>query len=214
MIKAVLFDFDGVICDTEPQFFEYKLKKMNEMGFPVTREFLLKRIGESFRVMFPREFKVKDPEKYINEYYSGVGHSITDYKKLMFPELTDLLEYCTRKHLICAITSNSKHERLEAALKEMEIDKYFYRVYSNESLGVAKPNPLFYTKVLEDLHLSCEEAVVIEDSVHGIAAAKDDGIYTIAKKENYFHIDQSYADTQIDQLTEVIDIIEKKNQSK
>ena len=132
----------------------------------------------------------------------------------MFPELTDLLEYCTRKHLICAITSNSKHERLEAALKEMEIDKYFYRVYSNESLGVAKPNPLFYTKVLEDLHLSCEEAVVIEDSVHGIAAAKDAGIYTIAKKENYFHIDQSYADTQIDQLTEVIDIIEKKNQSK
>ena len=62
MIKAVLFDFDGVICDTEPQFFEYKLKKMNEMGFPVTREFLLERIGESFRVMFPREFKVDDPE--------------------------------------------------------------------------------------------------------------------------------------------------------
>lgn len=214
MIKAVLFDFDGVICDTEPQFFEYKLKKMNEMGFPVTREFLLERIGESFRVMFPREFKVDDPEKYINEYYSGVEHSITNYNKLMFPEVIDLLDYCVSHHLICAITSNSKHERLEAAVKEMNIDKYFSNIYSNESLGVAKPNPLFYTKVLEDLHLLPEEAIVIEDSVHGIVAAKDANIYTIAKKENYFHIDQSYADTQIDKLTEVIDIIEKKNEYK
>ena len=68
MIKAILFDFDGVICDTEPVNFNYKLEKMHEMGFPVTKEFLLSRVGESFSVMFPREFPhVENPEKYVEE---------------------------------------------------------------------------------------------------------------------------------------------------
>ena len=211
MIKAVLFDFDGVICNTEPKFFEYKLWKMNEMGFPVTREFLLERVGESFRIMFPREFKVENPEKYIHEYYSGMGDSINNYNELMFPELIDLLEYCDAHGILCAITSNSKHERLISAAKQMNIYSYFKHIYSNESLGVAKPDPLFYTKVLENLGIDSKEAIVIEDSTHGIAAAKKAGIFTIAKKESFFHLDQSYADAQIDKLTEAIDFIEKAN---
>lgn len=210
MIKAILFDFDGVICNTEPKFFEFKLWKMNQMGFKVTREFLLEHVGESFRVMFPREFKVEDPDKYVKEYYDGVEQMNIRYDQLMYPELIDLLKYCKSHHIRCAVTSNSKQERLEAALKKMNIESYFEKVYSNEKLGVAKPDPLFYIRVIEDMGLKKEEAIVIEDSVHGIKAAKNAGLYTIAKKENYFHLDQSYADRQIDKLTEVITILEKQ----
>ena len=211
MITTIYFDFDGVVCDTEPTYFEYKLKKMHNMGFPVTKEFLLARIGESFRVMFPREFKVDNPEKYINEYYNSTGKKDIDFRPLMNKEIIDLLEYCKENNISCYITSNSIHEQLENSLKQIGILHYFKKIYSNELLKVAKPNPLFYTKIVDDLNISKDEVIVIEDSYHGISAAKDAGLYTIAKKESFFNIDQSKADIKIDLLTEVIDIIKEKN---
>ncbi|MGN1344446.1 MAG: HAD family hydrolase [Traorella sp.] len=211
MITTVLFDFDGVICDSEPVYFEYKLQKMKEMGFPVTKEFLLSRIGESFRVMFPREFHVENPDKYVDEYYRDSKKSDIDYRPLMFPELIDLLQYCQTQNIACYITSNSKQEHLERALKQLKINSYFKKIYTNEQLKIAKPNPLFYQRVIEDLNLAKEEVIVIEDSKHGIAAAKGADLFTIAKKESYFHIDQSQADMQVDLLSEVIDIIKNLN---
>ena len=211
MITTIFFDFDGVICDTEPTYFSYKLKKMADMGFPVTKEFLLARIGESFRVMFPREFKVDNPEKYIQEYYNDSGKKDIDYKPLLNQEVIQLLEYCKENKISCYITSNSNHEHLEKTLKDLNIYHYFNKIYSNEILNVAKPNPLFYTKIVDDLNLNKDEIIVIEDSFHGISASIHAGLYTIAKKESFFNIDQSLADTKIDLLTEVIDIIKEKN---
>ena len=211
MIKALFFDFDGVICDTEPTYFKYKLKKMEDMGFPVTKEFLLARIGESFRVMFPREFKVDNPEKYIQEYYNDTGKKDIDYLPLFNTEIIDLLNYCKQSNLSCYITSNSNHEQLETTLRKLNILHYFKKIYSNELLKVAKPNPLFYSLIVDDLKLNKDEIIVIEDSYHGISAAKDAGLFTIAKKESFFNIDQSKADIKIDLLTEVIDIIKKRN---
>lgn len=211
MIKAILFDFDGVICDTEPANFNYKQTKMKEMGFPVTKEFLLERVGESFNVMFPREFKVDDPQKYIDEYYNSYEKANFDYKELVYPEVKPLLEFCKENNILCVISSNSNHKRLEKAIHELEFDDYFYRFYTNEILKVSKPNPLFYTKVVEDLQFNKNEVIVIEDSVHGIDAAVNAGLFTIAKKEDFFHLDQSKANMQIDKHTEIIDYIKKQN---
>ena len=214
MIKAILFDFDGVICDTEPVNFNYKLEKMHEMGFPVTKEFLLSRVGESFSVMFPREFPhVENPQKYVEEYYSGYKKAHRDYKSILYPEVPELLKYCKQNNITCVIASNSNHARLEKAVKEIELEDYFYKLYSNEKLKVSKPNPLFYTKVVEDLGLNKDEVLVIEDSVHGIEAAVHAGLYTIAKKEYFFNLDQSLANIQIDKHTEVIDIIKQRNRA-
>lgn len=212
MIKAVIFDFDGVICDTEPLNFNYKLNKMNEMGFPVTKEFLLQRVGESFKVMFPREFPhVENPKKYVKEYYEGYEKAHMDYKSVLYPEVISLLEYCKQNNLICVIASNSAQKRLEDAVEEIGLTNYFYKLYTSQQLKIAKPNPLFYTTVIEDLNLSKDEAIVIEDSVHGIEAAVNAGLYTIAKKEYFFNLDQSKANIQVDKHTEIIDILEKLN---
>lgn len=211
MIKAIFFDFDGVICDTEPAFFEYKYNKMNEMGYPVTREFLLDRVGESFRVMFPKEFKSDNPEAVIEEYYDGVDKNITDYPSMIYPTLLQLLDYCKTQNIMMYVTSNSKHHRLLHALSDMKIDSYFKAVYSSEMLHIAKPDPLFYEKIAVLEHLKKEEVIIIEDSSHGISAAKNAGFFTIAKAEHYFGIDQSMADLQIEEHKEIINILEKMN---
>ena len=139
-----------------------------------------------------------------------IGKDI-DFRPLINKEIIDLLEYCKENNISCYITSNSIHEQLENSLKQIGILHYFKKIYSNELLKVAKPNPLFYTKIVDDLNISKDEVIVIEDSYHGISAAKDAGLYTIAKKESFFNIDQSKADIKIDLLTEVINIIKEKN---
>lgn len=207
MLKAVFFDFDGVICNTEPSFFEFKLQEMAKLGFPVTREFLLKHVGESFRVMFPREFKVDNALEIIHKYYSDMENENINYASLMYPELLDLLKFCKENNLICAITSNSKQSRLEKVTVELNIREYFDELYSNERLGVSKPNPLFYTNVCKQLNIQPEEALVIEDSTPGIHAAVHANIKTVAIAENYFNLDQSEAHYIVNQHSEVIDII-------
>lgn len=210
MIKAILFDFDGVICDTEPLNFNYKLNKMNEMGFPVTKEFLLARIGESFKVMFPREFpEAEDPKKVVKEYYEGYEKAHMDYKSVLYPEVIDLLEYCKENNITCVIASNSAQKRLEDAVSEIGLTHYFEKLYTSQQLKISKPNPLFYTTVVEDMGLEKDEVIVIEDSVHGIEAAVNAGLYTIAKKEYFFNLDQSKAHIQIDKHTEVIELLKK-----
>ncbi len=211
MIKTIFFDFDGVIVNSEPTYFEYKVKKLQEMGFPVTREYLLTRIGESVRIILPKLFNVENPEKYIEDYYNDPRKKYIDYRPLMYPELIEVLDYCKENGIKCYITSNSKVEHLKNTCEQLDILHYFDGLYSIETFGVAKPDPLFYTRIVEDLNLNKEEILVIEDSEHGISAAKNAGLYTIAKKEDYFNIDQSYADTIIDLLTEVLDIIKEKN---
>lgn len=211
MIKAIFFDFDGVICDTEPVFYDFKKKKMAEMGFPVDDDFLMKRIGESFRVMFPREFKVEDPEKYIKEYYASDELNHLDYRPFMYPELIELLKYCKKHEILCAITSNSKQDRLEKVTVQLGIHDYFSALFSSDLLKVAKPNPQFYTAIATKLHLKQDEILVIEDSTHGIEAAVHAGLFTVAKKEYRFGMDQSLANRSIDLLTEVIPIIEEIN---
>ena len=83
-------------------------------------------------------------------------------------------------------------------------DGKFYYPLSSES-GMCGTTKLAWYDFEKD------EVIVIEDSVHGIEAAVNAGLYTIAKKEYFFNLDQSYANIQVDKHTEVIDIIERLN---
>lgn len=209
MIKAICFDFDGVICDTEPATFNYKLRKMAEMGFPVSKEFLLARVGLSFREMFKREFSVENPQQYIDEYYNGNEKRNIDYKSIMYPEVPLLLEYCKQNNIRCVVTSNSNHERLVRAIQDLELSDYFENIYSNEHMKISKPDPLFYTTVVEDLKLNKDEVMVIEDSYTGIQASHNANLFTVAIKENFFNIDQSNADVIVEKHSQIIEILKK-----
>lgn len=209
MIKALIFDYDGVICRTEEYFQQRKIEYINSLGYSVTMEDMFPYIGESFSTVFVRMFpEEKNADEIINYYYENLATCLPPYEEIFNKEIFEVLEYCKRKGIKVAIASNSKHYRLVGECENLHLLKYIDKLFSSELAGVAKPNPAFYELALKRLNVNSNEAIVIEDSKNGIMAAKKANIYTLAKKENVFHIDQSLADGQIDLLTEVIDVIE------
>ena len=87
----------------------------------------------------------------------------------------------------------------------------FDYIISGESLKESKPNPEIYLKCLEHFNLSAKEAIVVEDSPYGIAAAKRAGLEVAAIKDYRFGMDQSLADYFIDNTDQIVQIIGSKN---
>lgn len=209
MIKALIFDYDGVICRTEEYFQQRKVEYINSLGYSITQEDLYPYIGESFSTVFVRMFpEHENADEVIRYYYENLATCLPPYEEIFNKEIFEVLEYCQRKEIKVAVASNSKHYRLVQECENLHLLKYMDKCISSELAKVAKPDPAFYELTLKRLNVSSNEAIVIEDSKNGILAAKKANIYTLAKKENVFHIDQSLADKQIDLLTEVIDVIE------
>lgn len=207
MIKAILFDFDGVICDTEPIYFEFKLDKMQRMGLHVSREWLMKFVGENFKTMILREYESDNKEAIIQEYFEEFDKLYIDYQKALYPKVFEFVAYCQNKGIKCYICSNANRIKMESAISQLNLNARFDHIYTSYQLGVSKPNPEFYTKILNDLNLTNEEVIVIEDSTKGIKAAKEANIFTVAKKEYYFNIDQSHADYHIDDFDEIFRLL-------
>lgn len=209
MIKALIFDYDGVICRTEEYFQQRKVDYINSLGYSITLQDLFPFIGESFSTVFVRMFpNHPNADEVVRYYYETLATCLPPYEEIFNSEIFEVLEYCKNKGIKVAVASNSKHYRLVQECENLKLLKYLDKLVSSELAQVAKPNPAFYELTLKKLNVNNDEAIVIEDSKNGILAAKKANIYTLAKKENIFHIDQSLADGQIDLLTEVIDVIE------
>lgn len=211
MIKALIFDFDGVICDTEYYYAKRKVAYCEKLGLSLTVEQLAPYVGQSFTTIFPILFPdYCDAEKVVDAYYEDYMFHVPDYDVIFNSELYTVLDYCKANNIKVAIASNSKHKRLVRECVNLKLLPYLNKLVSSEALGISKPDPLFYTKTLDFLNVSADQAMIVEDSVHGIAAAKGANVYTIAKKEKDFGVDQSQADVIVDRLDEIIKIIEKK----
>lgn len=211
MIKALIFDFDGVICDTEFYYAQRKVAFCAKLGLELTVDQIKPYVGQSFTVVFPLLFPdYPNPEKVIEKYYEDFMYHVPDYDVIFNSELYVVLEYCKNKNIKVAIASNSKHTRLVRECVNLKLLPYLSKLVSSEALEISKPDPMFYTKTLEFLNVEASQAMIVEDSVHGIHAAKGAGVFTIAKRESHFNVDQSQADVIVDRLDEIINIIEKK----
>lgn len=214
MIKAVIFDFDGVICNTEGFALEFKYKKFKEWGFKVTKEQLKEMVGTNFTQAFPLLFpEVENAQKYIDLYYQERSLVETPYDEIFNKEIFVLLEYCKEHHIACAIASNSTEKRVIKEAKTLHIDSYMSGLFGYDSAGCMKPDPKFYGHALKELNVLPEEAIIIEDSTLGIQAAVEANVFTVAKKvPDFDNIDQSKANTSVETLDQVIAIIEQMNQ--
>lgn len=203
MIKAILFDFDGVICDTEPIYFEFKLDKMKRMGLDVSREWLMNYVGINFKTMIIQDYEADNKDEIIDIYFKEFDEFVVDYKQALYPDVLDFISNCRKQGIQCYICSNANKLKMESAISQLDLYEHFDDIYTSYNLKVSKPDPRFYQVILEDLNLKNDEVVVIEDSTKGIEAAKNAGIYTIAKKEYNFKMDQSYADARFDTYDEL-----------
>ena len=171
MIKNIIFDFDGVLVDSEILVAKAFAKYMQNFGIEIDeKEFASFAGKKTVQVIdiLSKKYSIKDQEKFFTDIME-IASNI--YKK----ELTTVkgaYDFVSNLKLNMFIGSNSMKERIIDGLQRVKLDKYFKpeQVYSFDLVDNPKPDPDVYLKALEDNKLIKTETIIIEDSAVGVMA--------------------------------------------
>lgn len=179
-IKAVLFDFDGVLVDTEWAIYDAWHRTFISNGHPLPLEIYTQCIGSDFATWSPKthleeltgmsfdwhDLDTKRQEEIVRD-LAGEGP---------MPGAVSLLESLESKGIRRTVVSSSSHFWVDGWLDRLDLVKHFETVVCRGDAERIKPAPDLYLEAVKRLGLPAEECLVIEDSLNGIKAAKAAGL--------------------------------------
>ena len=177
MIKNIIFDFDGVIVDSEVLASKAFAKYFSKFDYTIKEEQFYKYAGKKtvdVINLLSAKYKIEDKEKFANDIFDIVSEVYSKDLKLV-DGVKDFISKSLKNHFI---GSNSNKDRILNGLKFVGLDKLFLsnQIYSFDMVAKPKPDPDIYLKVLNDNSLIREESVIIEDSGVGVKAATAAGV--------------------------------------
>ena len=208
MIKAVIFDHDGVIADTEPIHFIADNAVLARYGFNISAEANDSLVGISTKKSWEilREmFKIPEAAEWLAEEKTSAAAGIIE-KEGIAPNdgLLPLLERLHIKGYMLAIASGQYRKIIDAVLAKLRIGRYFSVIVSAEDTILGKPNPEVFLTAAKRLAVKPEECLVIEDSGLGVMAAKAAGMACVAlRTASTASHDISIADLVVNSLAEL-----------
>lgn len=181
--KALIFDMDGTMFDTEPIFYRFWREISARYGYDLDRTVYDKMAGrdnvrtrfvceEAFGPDYPYDKVCQEEVALQMDYYR---HHDIPFK----PGLCQLLDYARKEGLACAVASSSPRSMIEYLLERKGIASFFDVVQSGEEVPHGKPDPDIFLIACEKLGVLPETALVMEDSENGILAAHRAGIPSI-----------------------------------
>jgi len=186
-LDTIIFDFDGVIFDTEPLWFKASIITIKKLNLNKNNKVTYKdTIGMQSNKVFEMLLNEKLDRKkliQINKIYEEEAKKIFKKKIKPFPYLKSFLKQTNAK---LAIVSNSDNEFIIKLLKNSGLKKYFKNsniISCNKNLK-PKPSPDGYIYAIKILKLNKNNTLIIEDSENGISAAKKSGIKNILRFTN------------------------------
>ena len=216
MVKAVLFDMDGILYDSEYYYMNGTIDQMHRWGYTGDDRKIYAILGttmeDTYQIMYDLLGGKVPIEKLAegNERYFLIEHPL-DYKKIMFPGIPEALRELKEMGLKTAVCSSSPYQTITDSLDAMGIRELFDFIESGERVPHAKPAGDIYLMAAEALNTKTEDCLVYEDSCLGIQAGKNAGIFTAARKDDRFFQDQSAADLMVSDIQELVSWIRKEN---
>ena len=187
MLKALIFDFDGLILDTEtPEVLVWQ-SIYREHGFELPVHEWEKTIGGYGISNFDAAEHLAllssgrlDPVSLRSRYRKEADEII--HASPVLPGVLNMIEQAREAGLKVAIGSSSPHTWVDAHVKRLEILDYFDEIICAEDVapGRTKPNPDIFLRALEQLKVKNDAAVVFEDSLNGVLASRRAGIFVVA----------------------------------
>lgn len=184
MKKAVIFDMDGVLSDSEWIYVDKILEMLREENIFIEAEEINDLFGKSM-IFLCQELKSRYHLNKEASYYADRVHALRD-KHIkdhgLFPMegAVELVEKLHGQGIPIAVASSAPLETIKGNMMRFGIYDYIDAIVSGLDCSRGKPYPDIYLEAASRLGLSPDDCVVVEDSANGVAAAKNAGIYCIA----------------------------------
>ena len=190
MIKAVIFDMDGTIIDSEPIYEKVNQEIYEKYGFKLTQEDYDRHMGANLKDIWEDildRYQVKDEyshykledfmEDHIHESYQGLAEA--EELELM-PGVKEWFDFLKDHGYKMIIASSSYEPVIEHIYQRFELGQYMEGYIDGNAIEKGKPAPDIFLKAAEKLGVKAEECLVIEDTEHGVNGAQKAGAKVIA----------------------------------
>lgn len=201
-MKAVIFDMDGVIIDSEPVYNGIHEKMLRDFGVKEILDVPEDYTGMTNSAVFKivrEKYNLKQTAEEISAYQLKV--ILEEFSRLEdepIDGIRDLLAFLKEQQIKTAIASSSARKLIETVVKKFNLMAFFDVIVSGEEVPAGKPAPDVFLEAARQLHVSPEDCLVIEDSKNGTIAAKAAGMSCIGfKNPNSGNQDLSRADNVV-----------------
>lgn len=183
MIKAVIFDMDGTLIDSQPIWYQVSTDFFQKNGFPVTMDDMIKLTGSPVAklvdyVLQAHGQKDKARAQLVTELMDYAVFEILAAKPLL-PNVKDVLAQLKQQGIKIAVASASPRNMLQGIVDSCGIAEYFDYLASAEELDYNKPHPAVYLHAAQQLDVSVAECFAVEDSVLGMISGKAASMKTV-----------------------------------
>jgi len=207
MIKALIFDFDGLILDTESPELQAWQEVFAEHGHELGIDLWADLIGRprTYFDMYAHFKKLNGPSTDIDSLRKKRRARTVELVlgQPVLPGVQDYLISARQNDLKIGLASSSGGDYVRGHLKRLELFEYFHSTRCFEDTDLHKPDPTPYLAVLDDLGVLPSEAVAFADSPNGVTAARAAGIYCVAVPNPITrYLPLEHADRRIDSLAD------------
>ncbi|MDP5276550.1 HAD-IA family hydrolase [Chengkuizengella axinellae] len=181
-MKAIVFDFDGTILDTETPWYDVYLETYKDYGVDLPIEVWSQVIGtDGIHILY--DYLQENATKEVNlqevREITSKKHKQVMEKKELRPGVKAYFDEAKERGLRLAIASSSNREWVEYFLEKCNIRQYFEIIKTSDDVEKVKPDPALYLEAIKELEISADEAIAIEDSPKGAQAAKAAGLHCV-----------------------------------
>lgn len=210
-MKAVIFDMDGVLLDSEQIFVDSLTQFLMDQGVQsglrqkclaeltgMKMDAISRIVKENFGLELTPENISREIDRYFDMEVDRRG------KLVAFNGLTAFLSRIKEQDLAIALATSSDFGWVDRVLTDLNVQSCFDTIVTGDQVTISKPEPDIFLLAAERLGVPAEDCVVIEDSVNGIKAAKRAGMCVVAFKGSEIVQDTSEADAEVDSYAALV----------
>jgi HAD superfamily hydrolase (TIGR01509 family) len=174
-LRAVIFDLDGVLADSEPLWNEIDATLLAEHGVTYRGEYHREVLGVSYPIaveFYKKAFGISAPTEEMMRHRAEIAREFFATRVPIFPAAKAVLAELRQMKVPLAIGTSSVRASAVPFLERHELATFFATIVTGDEVVRGKPHPDIYLRAAEKLGVAPEECLVVEDALSGIAAGK------------------------------------------
>ena len=209
MFRAIIFDLDGVLADSEPWWNQIDAQLLAEYGATYRGEYHKEVLGVSYPIaieFYKKKFSISAPTEEMMKRRGEIATEFFADRVGLFPRAKEVLEELRQMKLNLALATSSVGASARPFLDRHQLTQFFDVIVAGDEIERGKPEPDIYLHTAEKLGIAANECLVIEDSLSGIAAAKAAHMRVAAIPDRRFVDPRDYekqADYLLNDLSEI-----------